>query len=91
MDSSEICNFQTRENQILPLSWNPSQLINWADKCHFGLFNENEICSFACSAQISRKMTIQPLIVWTVLKFAVSKQEKRNQGLKPKSTQKLGT
>jgi hypothetical protein len=30
---------------------------------------------------VQKKITIQPLIGWTVLKFAVSKQEKRNQGL----------
>ena len=62
-----------KENQGLPR--------NWAHKCHLGLFNENDFCSFACSALISKQMTIQPLILWTVLKLAIPKQEKRNRGL----------
>ena len=33
MDGSEVVSFKTRKSRGSPLSWNSSQLINWAHKC----------------------------------------------------------
>ena len=33
LDGSDVCSFKTRKSQGSPLSWNSSQLINWAHKC----------------------------------------------------------